>query len=197
MVRPNEAVGRIIGGQMGLLSWLSHRVHRRVTPRYYDIKLEKRREHSSRRVPARIAAAAFGAFLYLWLIASLIYWRSFFVGLFLFVVVAIPLFLSFLSREAKEFAEESFDRAKQSEKDGNHKRACDQYAIAILNGTNRESECRRRITELWRLYGPFDFSEEMEQYEKNGDECGVAGLAVTLSIIKECAGEQARPRAGL
>lgn len=93
----------------------------------------------------------------------------------------------FLSRRS---GNEKYREAVCLETRGDFKSACYSYAVAILNGTAKSRECRKRIKALWQQYGPFDYQDVAKQLEAEGDTpegCGAAGHAATLSIIKEVA----------
>jgi len=110
----------------------------------------------------------------------------------MYILLIIILFLVLLfCASSRLFGDKKYKEAKLLEGQKKYKDACYAYAIAILNGSLAEKECRRRIKYLWEKYGPFDYTNILEQIKKDGDTyegCCAAGHAATMSIIKETIG---------
>lgn len=88
------------------------------------------------------------------------------------------------------FGDRRYRRGESLERSGKYKEAVYEYAIAILNGSVASKSCKKKIVFLWKKYGPFDYSDVLEEAKKDDtpEHCGEAGHAATMSIIKEVAG---------
>jgi len=105
-------------------------------------------------------------------ILSIIFWTAF---------ALIVLFLI----SAEKFGNKKFSLAKQLENDGKFKDACENYAIAILNGSTHKKKCKEKVKLLWDKYGPFDYEDELYKIKECNDDCGEAGYHAMMSIIDE------------
>ncbi len=102
----------------------------------------------------------------------------------LIIVFLVLLFVT----SSRLFGNRKYKEARVFEGEKKYKDACYKYAIAILNGSLAERDCRKRIKYLWEQHGPFDYADILEQIKKDGDtpeRCGAAGHAATMSIIEE------------
>lgn len=80
-----------------------------------------------------------------------------------------------------------YRKGEELERNGKYKEAVYEYAIAVLNGSIASKSCRKKITSLWKKYGPFDYSDVLEKTKKDytPECCGEAGHTAAMSIIKE------------
>jgi hypothetical protein len=85
------------------------------------------------------------------------------------------------------FGDNTYKKAKALESEGKHKEACYKYAVAILNGSFASKECKKKLGLLLEQYGPFDYSDVVEEIKKDDtpEHCGEAGHAAVMSIITE------------
>ncbi len=77
--------------------------------------------------------------------------------------------------------DEKYLQARQFDRDRKFREACYFYGVALYNGTGAREESRRRIKELWRAHGPFDYADIDQEACKVSSQ----GHSETLKIIME------------
>jgi hypothetical protein len=77
--------------------------------------------------------------------------------------------------------DEKYLQARKLERQGKFREACYFYGVALYNGTGARGDSKRRIQELWRSHGPFDYADiDPEACRVNSQ-----GHSETLKIIME------------
>jgi hypothetical protein len=85
-----------------------------------------------------------------------------------------------------------FDEAVSLEESEKFADACFHYAVASNAGYQTEA-CKRKIRELWRAHGPFDFSEQQKKLQNEfcrDTSCGEGFHHLTVSDIHKWVNEE-------
>ena len=103
----------------------------------------------------------------------------------LIIGLLVLLVLIFFVRSERNRGRRVYGRATGLEKNKDYEAACFYYAVA-MNAGHDKTLCQKKIIELWKQYGPFEFKKELEEAKAEYcryESCGEGIHSLTVSDI--------------